>query len=429
MKSRDPLNPCELCRRALNVSDEALDRLVSHLGRAETHWLEFKAACEAPAARDASHASNHSADDYRWHLVRAVVALANTDGGCVLLGLDDSGEPVGLEHSDPEGILARKGMDAFLRHLEDAVVRRPKGWRLGSGRRIVLDGPFPEGTIEYRRGHLSGNPVVAILVKPVPPGEACLHCREELDGRAVRRFLPIRQAGQVGRVRELDDPKEMFHWQRDRDPDATDLSEVWKKLRPHDGRRGWLWTAGVATLALGLLAGVGWMSSRQPPEIGPPPPATSSLIASAQVRSVQLRFYGTEPAVSEEAVAGLAHTLVLLAPKVSSERRFSPWWDRLRRIWSDSAVSDLSPVSFGSLVFVSWAFQDTSAEEPASEDKGPAEEGRPSRFTLLVTGGDTDLRVEIEGELEPLAGLAEEVLASEIREALRNGGESLPSVN
>ena len=41
-------------------------------------------------------------------LVEAVVALANTDGGCVYLGVEDDGTPTGVrrKHQDPIGMSA-----------------------------------------------------------------------------------------------------------------------------------------------------------------------------------------------------------------------------------------------------------------------------------------------------------------------------------
>lgn len=50
----------------------------------ETEWLELKASFY-PESGNFEQGTN--ADDYRWNVAKAVIALANSIGGVVLLGL------------------------------------------------------------------------------------------------------------------------------------------------------------------------------------------------------------------------------------------------------------------------------------------------------------------------------------------------------
>jgi len=81
-------------------------RLAEH---AERDWIEFKAAL-VPVKSEST--SNHQRKDaYSWNLAKALIAMANTHGGLVFLGLDNDCNPVSLEKNDPRNFLANEGQD------------------------------------------------------------------------------------------------------------------------------------------------------------------------------------------------------------------------------------------------------------------------------------------------------------------------------
>jgi hypothetical protein len=245
----------DLCSRVLDRSQGDVAPLLKLTGGQETDWLEFKASCEPPVE---GLSPSETVDEYRWHVARAMVALANTHGGCLLIGVDDDGKPVGLGPSDPSGQIGKDGMDSFLRHLDAAVLRR-RDWKCGKKRLVKFDEPLPENLIEYRQTSLGGIPIVAVLVRPLAAGASCLYCSETVEDKQ-RHFLLIRQAGQLGQVREITRPKEMVNWEKERKPVNRHLAGLWKRFEMPGNRRStrrrWLVfsTAALAILSVGIFA-------------------------------------------------------------------------------------------------------------------------------------------------------------------------------
>ena len=242
--------------------------LVKRARRRETDWLEFKARCEPPPE---GPSEGCNAADYRWHVARAVYSLANTCGGCLLLGVDDNGRPIGLEGCDPKGIIGREGMDAFLRHLGQTVFSPEKGWACEKAGRITPENPFPKHLVRLREGRLSGKVIVAVLVKPVPEGEDCLYLRESRNGRESS-FLPVRDRGDVGRVRHISSIAEIKNWEKSRKTQSAELAVLLPKQKNDptawpQSRRQWIVLA-AATLCAAVLGG--WLLGPRVKELPPP---------------------------------------------------------------------------------------------------------------------------------------------------------------
>jgi hypothetical protein len=214
MADGEVINGYDLCSRVLARSDNDAGALVHLAGGTETDWLEFKAACEPPPE---GSENGTNADDYRWHVARAIVAMTNTHGGCVLLGVNDQGRAVGLGPSDPRGKLQSEGMDGFLRHLDASVLRPKNGWKCMKAGNIEVDGGAPHDIIELLPAFLEGRSILAILVRPRSAGAKCLHCIEAIGNRD-RALVSVRDLGHVGRVRDLVRHCEISDWERNRQP-------------------------------------------------------------------------------------------------------------------------------------------------------------------------------------------------------------------
>lgn len=65
------------------LTDTNIDPIISTLGKdgGESAILEFKAI----------YTSRDNPDVLRWHVMKSIVAMANADGGCIIIGLDDDG--------------------------------------------------------------------------------------------------------------------------------------------------------------------------------------------------------------------------------------------------------------------------------------------------------------------------------------------------
>ncbi len=203
-------------------ADLIADGLVDAADCKETDWLEFKAACAPPSPCPDGALS---ADDYRWHIARAALALANTYGGAILLGVNDEGEPIGLEGCDPKKLLSRndQGTDAFIRHLDRTIFKPSHGWKCNKSGSITLSDEPPHDLVDIRLGTLRSKNIVIVLVKPRPFSEAqdgsvlpvkyeCIHCVEEHDNKD-REFVPVRTIGAVGEVRCLARSAQWNQWE------------------------------------------------------------------------------------------------------------------------------------------------------------------------------------------------------------------------
>lgn len=197
-------NARDLVARILNHPQGGIDALLRLAEDQETDWLECKAALHPVGG---VFEPGENADDYRWHVAKAAVALANSCGGVVLLGLNDALCPVGLAPSDPRGVLARKGREAFNRDVVLAPLVSTC-WKTGTSGTIKLLGSM-ERLIEIRNADYRGQPLAAILVAPVPDNDLLelSELREFREGREkytyTRHLIPIRAHGAVGQVREL----------------------------------------------------------------------------------------------------------------------------------------------------------------------------------------------------------------------------------
>lgn len=181
---------------------------MNYVEQDERDWLELKAACY-PEGGFFSGSDNEA--DYAWNVAKAVVALANSMGGVVLLGVADDGQPVGLEASDPRGLLPL-GLDAYLRNYFNHRVLFPrKGWLLGKGSQFKLSAgglSLLAQLVSVERLFCQGKPVLAILVQPVPYDFAPL-VTDELapGGKKLGQKVFVRKLGHLGQVEtfEVDD--------------------------------------------------------------------------------------------------------------------------------------------------------------------------------------------------------------------------------
>ena len=71
------------------------DRLALAISLGESHFREFKSACEGPGDSRRPRSTNDICDD----IATTLVAFANADGGELLVGVEDNGEVSGVPHA------------------------------------------------------------------------------------------------------------------------------------------------------------------------------------------------------------------------------------------------------------------------------------------------------------------------------------------
>ena len=95
-----------------------ISTLLSKLGKQENSAVEFKASF-LPLPN-----SNDSIDACSWNVISDIIAMANSSGGCILLGVNDEGEYA-------EGYLGTLSLDEYKRCLED-YLKEKRSWSLNN---------------------------------------------------------------------------------------------------------------------------------------------------------------------------------------------------------------------------------------------------------------------------------------------------------
>ena len=158
------IDAADLTRRLLGLPNPNVDTLMSAISQAgrESSILEYKASYR-PRPGDGA-----SLDACRWNIVKAIIAMANASGGCILLGIgeDERHNPV-VGDWDPDNVLMRSTANEPA-NLADHTMK-------------VLLGNKPERVFELKRGdfvRIGKDTLSAIrrLTKCVPSRSERLNC-------------------------------------------------------------------------------------------------------------------------------------------------------------------------------------------------------------------------------------------------------------
>ena len=110
--------------RILKKSSYRLEDLLQNAGNRENFWLEFKGAPflhpGAPGVKEWE-----TQDFLSWNILEAVISLANTAGGAVVLGLDDDRETV-VPLLDKDTHKKVENFDKFIRDVDDQLFGKLK---------------------------------------------------------------------------------------------------------------------------------------------------------------------------------------------------------------------------------------------------------------------------------------------------------------
>lgn len=180
---KPPKTVIEAFRRLLGVITPNVDNLIrrcsaGNMKGREVSLIEFKASY-VPSPNDSD-----GPDTCQWNVIKAIVGMANSQGGCVILGLaeDPNTKKIIRGNGDPDGILSRPGTEDkdLAAHTESALFAG-QSFRDKDGNLIRVDPQFWDRLSEVTcgrdgfivcRSHADGDakgfPVVAIFVNPVP---------------------------------------------------------------------------------------------------------------------------------------------------------------------------------------------------------------------------------------------------------------------
>jgi len=214
----------ELVERILAHAPRGVAALIEAAGGHERDWLELKAAIF-----DSEPKPGENRADYYWNVAHAVIAMANTRGGALILGVDDkTKEAVGLHRSDPEGIIRSAGIEDFVRTVIGDLVLRPKnGWKLGLKRaHWRLNTALPLTCVETTVLPYQDDKVLVLVVHPVPADGELLFITDP-DNRLER--LPTRILGDVGETRDLYSMSDIEQFKKDRKISSPQFTMIWRE--------------------------------------------------------------------------------------------------------------------------------------------------------------------------------------------------------
>jgi hypothetical protein len=197
-----PKTASDLAKRILVPPRGGLDKLMSVVGDNEKEWLEFKAS-SSPETGILSDGENLA--DYRWNIAKAVISIANSIGGVILLGVDDNGGVVGIDASDPKNKRAKNGLEAFRREVILQQVLFPNnGWKTGKNGLVrLLNSQLLQQLVELEEIPCGNKNVLAIFVDPVPNHFGYLEVEINAPSKPVKRCTYVRRRGAVGQIAEL----------------------------------------------------------------------------------------------------------------------------------------------------------------------------------------------------------------------------------
>jgi len=227
----EKITATELVKRVLSHPDGSVDELLKIANKTETEWLELKAAIN-PRFEVIDGRINYILDsnehigDQLVSVVQAVIALANTNGGVVLLGISNELEAVGLEASDMKSKL-KEGWDSFSRDvLQPAIEPVKRSWCCGKDglKKYSISAGSLTGLIEYQCHDYKGKRIAAIIVSPVNV-EDTLITVEELP--ATRDVWYVRSKGDIGKTETLHLVRDRDSFYGDRNPSQEKYANLW----------------------------------------------------------------------------------------------------------------------------------------------------------------------------------------------------------
>lgn len=211
-----PVSGYDFARTILNhPGDKSVEILLAAAHGGETDWLEKKAAVYPSRDKDPNFLAKlekcppekiaEETKFYETELLRtiacALVALHNSRGGILLIGIDDANNPVPFETCDCDGILAPKGLESYVR---ESILGRllPKDG-LFPCKKAVWAVPAASLGIESKVCSYQGTSVLALLVPPLEPAEPPVLVTRTENNRP-RKLLLQREPGDVGENRSIE---------------------------------------------------------------------------------------------------------------------------------------------------------------------------------------------------------------------------------
>jgi hypothetical protein len=217
----------------LIIKNNKLAELLQWAGKNEHDWLEYKRIIIPEGKwKQKAEEERKTKGDFIWHVLESVVAMANTRGGCVLIGVHDDGTILGVD----QAALNEKGEEAFIRdHIESHLTKK----------KFTLSSKKSSKTVDTRMCYF-GKPYVAIEVVGVrekhivaliisPNKDKLWETEEEENGE--RKAYVLCRSSNCAQNQKLYGITDCTEHQKNRFEWFTDgLMEIWNKIKTDSAR-------------------------------------------------------------------------------------------------------------------------------------------------------------------------------------------------
>ena len=186
------MNAEKLVKKILSHGKGGVEVLLNLAGNNETDWLELKASY-LPENGKITSPEKHNKDDYIWSVTKGIVALANSHGGILIVGIDDQ-----LNLVDIQGLGYREDKDAFIRKVMAKVLPahlkcKHKRYEISENR--LLQQTLTPKIYPYKKGN-----VLTILIPPLKEIVSVLEYsnKENIERSNAKERVFIRGNGDQG---------------------------------------------------------------------------------------------------------------------------------------------------------------------------------------------------------------------------------------
>ena len=212
-----PISGYELVLLITSMSSRKLDPLLKCVNLAETDFLELKSDVRPKGGQPEP---GYTKDDYYWNVTKGLIALANSSGGMLVIGIHEKNGV--CEHVD----LNMGDKDKYTSKIVNWVMHRNRDQN-GRSKWEVKDNGKNSGTWSIVSNRLedhcnpnhmftyNGHDVLVFFVEPVP--ENMLKSARFNDNGMVSEYILKRMKG-MGRVEKLKGTDTIQDYQRSRNP-------------------------------------------------------------------------------------------------------------------------------------------------------------------------------------------------------------------
>lgn len=186
----------DLVWSVLNHEHGCVNDLLSLSGGDESNWLELKSGMQV-LPEDAK--KGEKPEDLYWNIAKEIIAIANTSGGVIFIGIKDkTHEVVPLRDNDPRHIIQSNGVgleDYRRQEIWERVWPEKKRWK-SKNDTWTIESKVNSNLVVVCGCKYQNEDIAAILIRPAEP---CIKVMK--NGESEQLFH--RAPGQVGQVKMI----------------------------------------------------------------------------------------------------------------------------------------------------------------------------------------------------------------------------------